>query len=132
MGVSHYKANWVSGAENWPPPTWPMTEKVGCRLIHWDKQRLQRERIAPFQSIEQRGVGIHVGEWGAHNRTPHDVTLRWMRDCLELWRDAGWGWALWNFRGGFGILDSERSDVAYESFEGCALDRRMLELLREF
>ena len=25
MGVSHYKANWVSGAENWPPPTWPCT-----------------------------------------------------------------------------------------------------------
>jgi hypothetical protein len=34
------------------------------------------------------------------------------------------------FRGFFGILDSHRSDVAYEGWRGHKLDRRMLELLR--
>ncbi len=53
-----------------------------------------------------------------------------MRDCLELWKEAGWGWALWNFRGSFGLLDSKRADVKYEKFRGCELDREMLELLR--
>ena len=43
---------------------------------------------------------------------------------------AGWGWALWNLRGEFGILDSERPDVSYESFRGHKLDREMLELLK--
>jgi endoglucanase len=55
-----------------------------------------------------------------------------MRDCLTLWKEAGWGWALWNFRGPFGILDSRRADVAYEDFHGHQLDRKMLTLLREF
>ena len=40
-----------------------------------------------------------VGEFGAFNQTPHNVALDWMRDCLEAWRMADWGWALWNFRG---------------------------------
>ena len=42
---------------------------------------------------------------------PHSVTLAWMRDFLSLWKQTGWGWALWCFRGSFGILDSERKDV---------------------
>jgi endoglucanase len=71
-----------------------------------------------------------VGEFGAHNRTPHPVVLAWMRDCLASWKAAGWGWALWNFRGSFGPLDSGRDDVKYEDFRGHKLDRAMLELLR--
>ena len=55
-----------------------------------------------------------------------------MRDCLANWQAVGWGWALWNFRGAFGILDSERSDVRYKEFHGHKLDRQMLELLREY
>ena len=36
------------------------------------------------------------------------------------------------FGGSFGILDSERKDVRYENWRGHKLDRKMLELLREF
>jgi len=77
------------------------------------------------------GIGVHVGEWGAYNKTPHDDVLRWMTDQLSLWRDAGWGWALWNLSGDFGIFDSHRADVDYEKFHGRLLDRKMLELFRE-
>ena len=53
-----------------------------------------------------------------------------MRDGLELWKEAGWGWALWNFRGSFGVLDTRRRDVVYEDFKCHKLDRKMLGLLR--
>jgi endoglucanase len=36
---------------------------------------------------------------------------------------------MWNLRGGFGVLDSDRADVKYEDFRGHKLDRKMLELL---
>jgi endoglucanase len=75
---------------------------------------------------------VHVGEFGAYNKTPHAVTLRWLHDLLDLWKEAGWGWAMWNLDGPFGIVDSERADVKYESFHGHKLDREMLELLRAF
>lgn len=71
-----------------------------------------------------------VGEFGCFNKTPHDVALRWLEDSLANWRECGWGWALWNFRGSFGILDSGRGDVDYEDFHGHKLDRKMLELLQ--
>lgn len=97
-----------------------------------DASTLWREMIEPWQAFEKTGVGVMVGEWGAYNRTPHDVTLRWMEDCLQNWRKAGWGWAVWNFRGPFGPLDSGRTDVNYEDFRGHKLDRAMIELLQEY
>lgn len=126
MQVSHYKASWVNGG-NWAEPTWPLF--AGTRNV-WDKDRLRRELIQPWKELERQGVGVHVGEWGSFNRTPHAVALEWMGDLLELWREAGWGWALWNLRGSFGVLDSERTDVAYEDFGGHKLDRAMLKLLQ--
>jgi endoglucanase len=53
-----------------------------------------------------------------------------MRDMSDLWKEAGWGWALWNLHGNFGVLDSGRNDIDYEDFRGRKLDRPMLELLR--
>jgi endoglucanase len=126
MRVSHHQASWVNG-QNWPEPAWPLTLKEGDV---WDRDRLRRECIEPWQALERQGVGIHVGEWGAYQRTPHRVALAWMRDFLELWKQAGWGWALWNLRGSFGVVDSGRTDVAYEDWQGHKLDRAMLDLLR--
>ena len=73
---------------------------------------------------------MHVGEWGAYNRTPHKVVLAWMCDSLDLWKEAGWGWSLWEFRGSFGVLDSQRADAPYEDFRGHKFDREMLTLLQ--
>jgi endoglucanase len=126
MQVSHYRANWVNGADKWAEPTWPL--KLGGKLM--GKEALRQDRILPWKQLEQKGVGIHVGEWGAHNKTPHQVALAWMRDCLELWKEAGWGWSLWNLRGSFGVLDSRRTDVEYEDVRGDKLDREMLKMLQ--
>jgi len=98
----------------------------------FDKATLWAEYVKPWQDFATTaGVGVHVGEWGAHSYTPHAVVLAWMRDCLDNWKQAGMGWALWNLRGSFGLLDSERADVSYEAYQGRQLDRKMLDVLRQ-
>ena len=82
--------------------------------------------------LKRDGVPVHVGEWGVYNKTSHDVTLRFMENRLKAMKAAGLGWALWNFRGSFGILDSGRPDVDYEDYQGHKLDREMLELLLDY
>lgn len=126
--LTHFKAGWVKGSDQWAEPTWPLKE--GDQV--WDKERLRRERIQPWKDLEAKGVGVHVGEWGPFNTCPHAVALAWMRDVLELWQEAGWGWAMWNFRGPFGPLDSGRADVTYEERDGVKIDRAILELIRKF
>ena len=122
--ISHFKASWVN-IKNWSTPTWPL--KVNDDVQ--DKQWVYEKYIKPWKELEAKGVGVHVGEWGCYNKTPHEVALPWMKDMLDLWKDAGWGWSLWNLRGSFGVVDSNRSDVNYENFDGHKLDRKMLEIL---
>jgi len=127
--VSHFTATWVpkDEFETMNPPVWPLKDDAGQI---WDKARLKREYIDKYKPLADQGVQVHVGEWGCFNKTPHNVTLAWMKDCLSLWKEAGWGFALWNLRGAFGVLDSERADVQYEDFKGHKLDRKMLDLLQ--
>ena len=82
-----------------------------------------------------RGHGLAVGVAGASAVLlgafgAHALQGVLTADSLSLWQEAGWGFALWNLRGDFGVLDSGRTDVAYEDFKGRKLDRAMLELLR--
>lgn len=97
-----------------------------------DATWLWQTQVEPWKKLEALGVGVHVGEWGPFNHTPHDVALRWMEDCLSNWKKAGWGWSMWNFRGGFGPLNSSRTDVAYEDYHGQKLDRKMMDLLQKY
>jgi endoglucanase len=129
--VSHYTATWVpkNEFESFDPPSWPMTDSRGQI---WDRERLRREYITKYEPLMKRGVQVHVGEWGVFNKTSHAVALAWMEDSLSLWKEAGWGFAMWNLRGSFGVLDSGRADIAYEDFKGHKLDRRMLNLLKKY
>jgi aryl-phospho-beta-D-glucosidase BglC (GH1 family) len=93
---------------------------------------LKKEAIGPWQPAFDSGVFVMVGEFGAFNHTPHPLVLEWMEDNLKLWRERGLGWALWNFKGPFGVIDSGRKDVVYEEFHGHKLDRKMLDLLLKY
>lgn len=131
MSVSHYTATWVpkEAYQTFNKPNWPL---IGDDGKVWDKAALKELLIDSWKPLVDRGIQVHVGEWGCFNKTPHEVTLAWMRDLLTLWKEAGWGYAMWNLKGAFGVLNSERDDVQYENYKGHKLDRKMLELLKEF
>lgn len=96
------------------------------------KEELARTAIAPWQPAFDAGIFVMAGEFGVHHYTPHAITLALMEDYLALWKERNLGWALWNLKGSFGILDSGRKDVQYEDFKGHKLDRKMLELLQRY
>lgn len=127
MGISHYQASWVNG-ETFPNPQWPGGFHYGET---WDRARLA-QHYAQWAQLFKKGVGVHCGEGGCFNRTPHAVFLAWFRDVLEILTSHGIGYSLWNFRGAFGILDSNRTDITYEPFHNHHLDRHLLNLLQEF
>ena len=123
--LTHYRANWVPGSEKWAEPNYPFKEGNTT----WDMTNLKRDQIGPWKALQAKGVGVMVGEFGCHNQTSHSAVLAWMTDCLAAWKEANWGWALWNYRGNFGPLDSDRKDVKYEDWKGHKLDRAMMDRL---
>jgi endoglucanase len=127
MPLTHYKASWVNWDESWPEPIWPLRQANGKYVV---RATIARDVVKPWKDFEAKGVGVMVGEFGCHNQTPHRYVLSWMNDTLAEFKKAGWGWALWNFTGSFGVCDSGRFDIAYERWHGRKLDRGMLELLQ--
>lgn len=123
--ISHYKAPWVfKDAENIPVPVWP--GQVGDQYL---SRAMLEEAYKPWIELKNQGVGVHCGECGCWNKTPHDVFLAWFTDVLDVLGSNGIGFALWEFKGSFGILDSGREDVEYEDWYGHKLDRKLLNLL---
>ncbi|MGA2171901.1 MAG: cellulase family glycosylhydrolase [Sedimentisphaerales bacterium] len=128
--ISHYQAEWMPQniLESSKVPTWPLKADNGTV---WDKAFLKTRLIDPWMPLVKKGEPVHVGEFGCYNKTPHDVAIAWMKDMLSLWKEVGWGYAMWNLKGSIGVLDSGRTDVQYENYKGHKLDRKMLELIKE-
>jgi len=125
--ISHYKAPWANkDPERCPTPVWPGTingEQFG-------KSRLEAY-YQPWIKLAEGGTGVHCGECGCWNKTPHEVFLAWFQDVLDILTKSKIGYALWNFRGDFGLLDSRREDIAYQDWHGHKLDSKLLELLKK-
>ena len=126
--ISHYRASWVwKNPDDAPMPVWPGV----IDGKHFDRQVLEAF-YRPWTDLVKQGVGVHCGECGCYKETPHHVFLAWFEDLLQILTSHQIGWALWNFRGDFGILDSGRKDVAYEAWHGHQLDRKLLNLLQKY
>jgi aryl-phospho-beta-D-glucosidase BglC (GH1 family) len=125
--ISHYRAPWVwKNPDDAPKPVWPGT--IGNK--NFSRKNLE-DFYRPWIELVQQGIGVHCGECGCYKETPHEVFLAWMTDVLDILTENNIGWAFWNFRGDFGVMNSGRKDVAYEDWHGQKLDRKMLEMLQK-
>lgn len=128
LSVTHNSAHWMNCPEGWVKPEWPGSDQQG---LWWDAELLRRDYEC-WADIAETGIGVMCGECGCFNKTPHPVVLAWFNDLLRILTTHNIGYALWNFKGPFGILNSERQDVQYENFHGYQLDRQLLDLLRQY
>lgn len=126
--ISHYQAGWVwKNPADAPMPVWPG---------NIDGQYFGREKLEefyqPWIQTVSKGIGVHCGECGCWKKTPHNVFMAWFGDVVDILTKHDIGYALWNFRGDFGILDSGREDVEYADWYGHKLDSKLLALLQKY
>jgi endoglucanase len=130
MPVTHHDCEWVRGGGTATDkvPTWPMKDEKGN--IVCDRQKLEKD-FHSWAGLAVQGVPIHFGEMGCYKHTPPEVVLAWFNDTLDVLAELNSGWALWNFRGPFGVLDTERPGTKFEDWQGHKLDRPLLTLLQQ-
>ncbi|MEO8471501.1 MAG: cellulase family glycosylhydrolase [Chryseolinea sp.] len=126
--ISHYKAPWANkDPEHLPLPKWP--GQVGDKYL---SRTILEDYFKPWIALKDQGVGVHCGECGCWNKTPHGVFLAWFTDMLDILKKNDIGFALWEFNGDFGVMNSNRADVEYENWKGQKLDRKLLSLLQKY
>jgi len=121
-----YRAPWSPHSDG-PLPTWPLKDQNGVVIA--DRSTMQKT-LQKWATLSEHGIPIHFGELGCYSQTPSSVVYAWFDDALDLISELHSGWALWNLRGSFGILDSDRKCTNYQDWHGHRLDAELLALLR--
>ena len=57
--------------------------------------------------------------------------MRWFTDLFGLFKEFGWGYAMWQFQGSFGIVEHGRPGTKFEPLNGYSVDRALLNLMLE-
>jgi endoglucanase len=124
MALTHYGASWTKVGEYEGPVRYP-GEVVGAadleglpqdlvdaindgRGLYFDRGALERLTSRPVALARKMGLPLYCGEWGALPRAPRPDRLRWYRDVRGVLESHGIGWAHWDYKGGFGVVDDER------------------------
>lgn len=87
--------------------------------------------VAKLFAVIVHTENVFDAECGCWNKAPHGVFLAWFGDVPDILSANEIGFALWEFVGDFGVLNSGRADVAYESRQGYKPDRKLLDLLKK-
>ena len=107
--------------------------------VHWPKSADDKEaqwvvdgqaKMLAKQDCIPKGYPVMIGEFGCYAKMDHESCLKWMEEGFKEWRKRGYGWAIWDYDGPFGLVDSSRPDAEYIEVMGRKVDRKMLELLR--
>ena len=141
LQLTHHECPWTdeSGvvSSDLEAPRWPyqatlkrgaQRELAGDDAKRWDKEAL-RGLLQPYLDLSVAGYKVHVGEMGAYTGVRHDVYLAYAKDVVSLLDEYGLGYALWNFRGPFGVVDTGRTDAEAEDFHGHQLDRTLADIM---
>lgn len=83
-------------------------------------------------AASKKGIPVIVAEFGVYNRVPHDVAMAVQEAKLKAFKEAGFGWCLWSFKGEFGPFNPKRQGIPLEQYRGMAVDRKYLDLLKNY
>ena len=126
MRLTHWKAEWMrnSGSFDWPKPEYPGME---CDGRVWNRDGLL-SHYAQWKEMNSLGVPVHIGECGCYDKVDNPTALRWFSDFFDVCHELGFGYALWNFRGNFGIAEHRREGTRWEVRNGIKFDRDLYEM----
>jgi endoglucanase len=79
--------------------------QIGDRQFQVDWLLTRFDKLVRWQ--EHTGARIYIGEFGVYRAVAPDLSrLRWHKEVRKAFEARGWGWAVWDYAGGFGITQS--------------------------
>jgi endoglucanase len=121
--VSHYRSSWTALREYdgpvrypgvpFPEEALPAEPSPALRKLldeanrHYDREVIRAEIAVAVDFARPLGLPVYCGEWGCHRLTPRAVRLAWYRDVVSALEELGAGWSIWDYKGGFRIVDAD-------------------------
>ncbi len=82
-------------------------------LDHWDGHRIRLTIDEAAEWGRANGVPLICNEFGAYREHSDETSrMNWIRDVRTALEADGIGWAMWDYRGGFGVVWKEDGQAA--------------------
>jgi endoglucanase len=122
FALTHYRAGWTKAGEYQGPVRYPgvvvadadfkslpkaLADAVRGSNRYFDRRVLEGMLRKPLAVRDRTGLPLYCGEWGALPSVPREDRLRWYQDMRSMLEDNGIGWATWDYKGGFGLVDRD-------------------------
>ena len=128
MALTHHMAGWVNTKDYKGPVYYPgLTvrdedlagldpELVSIMRNHekvYNQDSLEALMQEPIQTAAKLGLPLYCGEWGCLKTVPDSARYAWYRDMRYSMEKNNVSWAIWDYKGGFGIIkrDTEHPDA---------------------
>ncbi len=66
--------------------------------------------MKPIAIAKKYNLPLDCGEWGCLNTVPDEARLKWFRDMVAVLGENNIGWSTWDYKGGFGIINSDGNE----------------------
>ncbi len=64
----------------------------------------------PIAVAKKYNLPLYCGEWGCLNTVPDEARLQWFRDMTIVLGENNIGWATWDYKGSFGIINNKKEE----------------------
>jgi len=130
MAVTHHKAVWTplgrwDGPVSYPGLPWrdgvpesvpePLRTRMVAANIPWTAEQMEQELSIPLTRARETGSRLYCGEFGVHAAAPAALRRAWLGDAVRTFESHGIGWAMWDWKGVFGVVDQEGRSTGIES-----------------
>lgn len=141
VSFTHQFAAWIEDPffkieRSWPgeyaPPAGKAQTRLNVEFGKWDKARLKRSLENALDFRARYGLPVACNEFGVYVQVKREFQMNWLRDFLEILREADVGYSYWNYKNlDFGLVSKgeklHQNLPQYQNAE--RLDSELLSLL---
>ena len=71
---------------------------------------IRRHFMKPVGVAKKYNLPLYCGEWGCLSTVPDAARLQWFRDMVAVLKENTIGWATWDYKGSFGIINNKNEE----------------------
>jgi endoglucanase len=142
MLITHHQASWCpegrmyAGPVQYPGQPIPEEHLAEARLPEsgrlislklaelnkpYNRDSMVADLAKPLAVARRTRLPLYCGEFGVINLAPHPVRAAWYADLISVFDEYEIGWANWDYKGSFGIVDRQgcSTGIAEVMLNGC-------------
>ena len=123
--LTHHEASWTGIKDYKGPVNYPgvivkdediknLPDTLRNEILR-NQKYYTRETIAahfakPIAMASRYSLPLYCGEWGCLATVPDNARFQWYRDVKAVLDENHIGWATWDYKGGFGLINGKKEE----------------------